>query len=278
MKNTSSSIEITKQQSMYQNDRISIANTYLANANELDVNDQIFLRDQSINKNCSTNSSSKRCDYNRVNRGTVSDNSSSLSSNGIASTTQKRKHKKAPIMYKGLNAVDEQLKTNCDNIKTGLPGNQLVSSKLRRTPNVSDGMKFCASELLSVSKAFVIDVFQMQFNNTDFVSYMTYVKINVTNDDQTPGRIEIFTTNDFTNIIQQDSFIGKMNRFITDERHRWLNYWNSVLMDRKSSVLQASMDNIKFEVATTVPMLGMIGDTGIGNRIFSIERGYVFVF
>jgi hypothetical protein len=177
-----------------------------------------------------------------------------------------------------FNASDEQLKLNCHNLKVGLPGNQLESSKARRNTH-GENLKFYERELLSVSKAFVIDVFQMQFSDTDFQNYMDYVKINVTNDsNDTQGRIEIFTTNDFTNIIQQDSFIGRMNRFITDERHKWLNYWNSVLMDRKGTVLQASMNNIKFEVATTLPMFGMIGDTGIENRIFSIAKGYVFCY
>jgi len=240
-------------------------------ASDLIFNDRIFYTsNKKKSQIVSTNSS------NRINRIT-----SDSSSNGTVSTTgskQKRIHKKTMNNSTDeISPADQELKNNCDIVMAGLPGNQLDSVKNRRSSQ-ADGLRYQERELLVISKAFVIDVFQMQFNTIDYLSYMAYVKINVANENKTSDQIEIFTTDEFNAITTQPAFMCKMNRFITDERHKWLNYWNSVLMDRKSIVLQASMDNIKFEVASALPMFGMIGDTGMGKRIFSIEQGYVFFF
>ena len=280
MKNqSSSSLEIgIPKQIIRSQDRIADALTHLKyRDDDLVFNDQVFQSDHistfsSISNSNKYSSESNSKGLNRCNR--IVKDSSDLSSIVTKSTSSKqRKHKRKE--FPGIDAADNAMKKICDNFKSGLPGNQLESSKLRRTSSEGSCLNFQESELLSISKAFLIDIFQVQFNNSDLASYMEYVKINVTNVEQ-ESRRPLFSMNDFAHIIQQDSFISKMNRFITEERNKWLTYWNNVLIGRRCYVLQASMDNIKFDVTGSMSMCGMVGDSGIGKRIFSVANMYVF--
>jgi hypothetical protein len=221
---------------------------------------------------------------------TNSSNMTMSSISNVSSKTETKSHKKRAKSNdncgyeydKNFSEQDNIFKKECFDIIKGLPGNQLESVKFKRFTTVkglgSKGLRFPGHEILNVCKAFALDIFLMHFDDAEFPNYMDYVKFNIVaaDDDDvlSNSTTGVISSKIFMEVVQNEEFFTKMNRFIGDERNKWLNCWLNILCDRHSRIVQQSMNNLQFDLLS-LPSFGIVGDTGMGAKIFSIITEYL---